>query len=107
MADLEEQLASVMNNPAMMEQIMALAKSMEQPQDPNPSTKNEGFTLPEIDPTMLQKLTGFAKNTGIDHNQRALLQALRPYISNYRVQRLERAMKAAKMAGFATNLLGR
>ena len=107
MADLEQQIASVMNNPAMMEQIMALAKNMEQPQETSAPPSTEGFSLPEFDPAMLQKLTGFAKNSGIDANQKALLQALRPYISSYRVQKLERAMRAAKMAGFATNLLGR
>lgn len=105
MADLEQQIASVMNNPEMMEQIMAMAKNMGQTQ--TESAPQESSIFGGIDPAMLQKLTGFAQKSGIDGNQQALLQALRPYISQSRVQRLERAMKAAKMAGFATNLLGR
>lgn len=110
MNDLEQKLTSVMNDPAMMEKIMALAQSM------GGSTKQEENdappqaappALPDIDISLLQKLSGFARQSGIDKNQKALLQALRPYLSNNRINRLERAMQAAKMAGFATSLLGR
>ena len=108
MDNLEQQLASVMNNPAMMQQIMTLAQSFGQsaPQESKPVEQNS--ELPGgIDLSIIQKLSGFAQKTGIDANQQALLQALRPYISNARVQKLERAMRAAKMAGFATTLIGR
>lgn len=110
MNDLEQKISSVMNDPDMMKQIMALAQSMgsgtseeacaaEKPPSPP--------VLPDIDLSMVQKLSGFARKSGIDNNQRALLQALRPYLSSHRINRLERAMQAAKMAGFATSLLGR
>lgn len=109
MNELEQKISSVMNDPDMMKQIMALAQSMgggsqeacaPEPQSPSP-------LLPDIDLSMVQKLSGFAKKSGIDQNQKALLQALRPYLSNHRINRLEKAMQAAKMAGFATSLLGR
>ena len=110
MGDMEDKLNTILSNPAMMQQIMALAQSMggsgsqeacaPQPQSPAP-------LLPDIDLSMVQKLSGFAKKSGIDQNQKALLQALRPYLSNHRINRLEKAMQAAKMAGFATSLLGR
>ena len=108
MDNFEDKLASVMNNPEMMEKIMALAQSMgsaEQP--PQPEPPQTGNPFPDIDISMLQKLSGFAQQSGIDKNQQTLLHALAPYISQHRVARLERAMRAAKMAGFATNLLGR
>lgn len=108
MGEFEDKLASVMNNPEMMEKIMALAQSMgsaEQP--PQPEPPQTGNPFPDIDISMLQKLSGFAQQSGIDKNQQTLLHALAPYISQPRVARLERAMRAAKMAGFATNLLGR
>jgi hypothetical protein len=44
-------------------------------------------------------------STGTDSNQKALLQALSPYLSPHRVQKLERAMHAAKLAGAASGFL--
>ena len=41
----------------------------------------------------------------MDQEQQALLQALSPYLSHTRVEKLERAMRAAKMAGLASTLL--
>ena len=108
MDNFEDKLASVMNNPEMMEKIMALAQSMgSAEQSAQPEPPQTGNPFPEIDISMLQKLSGFAQQSGIDKNQQSLLHALAPYISQHRVARLERAMRAAKMAGFATNLLGR
>ncbi len=110
MSELEEKLASVMNDPAMMQKIMSLAQSLGGPppqQQPPPPQQEETPAFPDIDISMLQKLSGFAQQSGIDQNQQTLLRALAPYISNRRVAKLERAMRAAKMAGLATNLLGR
>ena len=108
MGELEDKLTSVMNDPAMMQKIMSLAQSLgNSSPPPEEPPKKEASPFPEIDMAMLQKLSGFASQSGIDRNQQALLQALAPYISHHRVARLERAMRAAKMAGFATSLLGR
>lgn len=110
MSELEEKLASVMNDPAMMQKIMSLAQSLggsQAPKDAEPPPKQESAPFPDIDISMLQKLSGFAKQSGIDKNQQTLLHALSPYISRHRIIKLERAMRAAKMANFATNLLGR
>ena len=105
MDELENKIGAIMNNPEMMEKIMALAKSMgssEPEQKPNPQPQS-GF--PEIDISMLQKLSGLAGQSNIDKNQRNLLQALGPYLSRQRLGKLERAMRAAKMAGMATAIL--
>lgn len=105
MDELENKIGTIMNNPEMMEKIMALAKSMgssEPEQKPNPQPQS-GF--PEIDISMLQKLSGLAGQSNIDKNQRNLLQALGPYLSRQRLGKLERAMRAAKMAGMATAIL--
>ena len=117
MSELEEKLASVMNDPAMMQKIMSLAQSLGGPppqqqspppqQQSPPPQQEEAPAFPDLDISMLQKLSGFAQQSGIDQNQQTLLRALAPYISHRRVAKLERAMRAAKMAGLATNLLGR
>ena len=103
MSELEEKLNQVLSDPGMMQQIMALANSMgaqscQEPQQQEPSP------LPDLDLGMLQQL---ASGTGVDANQRALLKALSPYISKDRTAKLEKAMRAAKMASLASTLLGR
>ena len=105
MSELEDQLSAVMNNPALMEQIMTMAQSFgQQPQEQTPPPPNN--PLAGVDLQMLQKLSGFAQKSNIDSNQRALLHALQPYLKGNRISRLERAMQAAKMAGLASSLLG-
>jgi hypothetical protein len=108
MDQMEEKLGTILNNPQMMQQIMSMAQSLGQPA---PATKQENAQevsspLPEIDLSLLSKLSGFAQNSGIDKQQRALLSALSPYLSRDRVSKLEKAMRAAKLAKFASTFLG-
>ena len=42
-----------------------------------------------------------AKQTGIDQKQKSLLSALSPYVNSRRISKLERAMRAARMASMA------
>lgn len=111
MAGLEEQLSAVLSNPQMMQQIMAMAQNFAPPPEappqpqPPPPPQAQIPPLPNIDPAMLQKLSGLMNAGGVDQNQQHLLQALCPYISNYRITKLEKAMQAAKMAKMATSLL--
>ncbi|MBQ6839658.1 MAG: hypothetical protein IJO45_03090 [Oscillospiraceae bacterium] len=101
MEDLENKLGAILGNPEMMGKIMALAQSFGEGQ-PEPEQKSPSHpSFPDIDISLLQKLSGAAKHTGIDQNQRSLLNALGPYISSRRLGKLERAMRAAKMAGLA------
>ena len=107
MDNLEQQLSAVMNNPAMMQQIMQLAQSMDSspPQEAPPTDQSTMPSFPDIDLSMIQKLSGFARQSGIDKNQQTLLHALAPYLSNRRISKLERAMRAAKLAKLASSAL--
>ena len=107
MEELEQKLGSVLNNPQLMQQIMSIAQTMgsqalpqSQPEAPPPQQ------LPQIDPGMLSKLAGLSSQGSIDREQRALLNALNPYLNKDRISRLERAMRAAKMAKLAGSFLG-
>lgn len=105
MGELEDKLNSVLSNPQMMQQIMAMAQSVgvsSSKEDSPPKTDN----LPDIDLGMLQKLSGLAGQSSIDKNQRALLHALGPYLSRERLGKLEKAMRAARMARMASTLMG-
>ena len=102
--EMEEKLGAILNDPNMMQQIMAMAQSL-------------GNTAPEkqqeekkagqaMDTAMLQKVSGILGNSGVDQQQKLLLQALGPYLSRDRVTKLENAMRAAKMARLASSFLG-
>ncbi len=108
MEDMQSGINAILNNPQMMEQIMAMAQSMQAPAPPEAPapTPSSSPQLPEFDLSMIQKLSRLAGNATIDKNQQNLIHALSPYISNRRIEKLEKAMRAAKLASFATTFLG-
>lgn len=102
MSELEEKLNSVLNNPEFMQQLFSMAQSIGAAPENQPSGQAVEDGVPALDPNILQNLLG---QSGIDKHQTALLQALSPYLSSSRVQKLERAMQAARMAGTASRFL--
>lgn len=102
--NLEEKLGAILSDPDMMQKLQAMAQSLSQ--SPPPQQCQPEQTAPQIDLSMLQKLSGLAGQTGIDKNQQTLLAALTPYLPQNRVSRLEKAMRAAKMAKLASGFLG-
>ena len=109
MDDMQGQMNAILGNPEMMQKIMAMAQTLnpQQPSTTTPPQENPAFNLPDIDPVMLQKLSGLAGQTNIDSNQRNLLKALGPYLNHTRITKLEKAMRAAKMASLASVFLSR
>lgn len=114
MDDMEQKLGAILSNPQMMQQLMSMAQALgqSQPQQsqapaPPPQQQSSQSLLPEgIDFSMLQNITRLAGQGNIDADQRQLLKALRPYLSQGRIQKLEKAMRAAKLAGIASVALG-
>lgn len=109
MSEMEEKLGAILSNPQMMQQIMGMAQALgasqppkEEPQRPPEPSKPP---LPDFDPRMLQSIAGLAGKSGVDANQQTLLKALSPYLSQNRIRKLERAMRAARMAGAASAFL--
>ena len=107
MEGLEEKLSAMLANPDLMRQIMTMAQSLgsaqaDKPAEPPCPAPRE----PAIDPAMLQKMLPLIQGSGIDSNQQTLLCALEPYLAQERLRRLERAMRAAKLAGIAASFLG-
>ena len=105
MDGMEDKLGAILNNPQLMQQIMTMASSLSAPsteKEPEPSPNS----FPDLDPAMLTKIMGLMGNLNVNDNQRALLQALRPYLTDYRIQKLEKAMRAAKLANLASTALG-
>lgn len=105
MSELEDKLSAILANPQMMQQIMSLAQTMGSDHS-EPQKKQELAANPGIDPAMLKKLSGIASQGTVDRDQQALLNALSPFLSRERVSKLERAMRAARIAGVASSFLG-
>ena len=116
MADLQDTLGAILSNPQMMQQIMSMAQafgqSSGQKQESPPAAPPVASpaAVPALsgmpDTAMLQNIYSMAQQSGIDPQQKALLKALEPYLTVQRIAKLERAMRAAKLAGVATTFLG-
>ena len=106
MDEMEDKLGAILNNPQMMQQIMSMAQAFgSQQQDSQPLS--ESFpSLPVADLGLIQKISGLARQSSIDKREQALLGALREYLSHDRITKLEKAMRAAKMAKLAASALG-
>lgn len=105
MSGMEEQLGAILSNPQMMQQLMSMAQTLGG-QGPPPEPPREAPPEPAVDLAMVQKLSGLARKGTIDDRERSLLKALHPYLSSLRLEKLERAMRAAKMAQAASAVLG-
>lgn len=108
MSELDDKLSAILGNPQMMQQIMSLAQSMgaSQQTQPKPSEAPPPAGQPNFDPAVLQTMSRMAAGGNVDQKEQALLTALSPYLSQSRVNKLERAMRAAKIAGAASAFLG-
>lgn len=125
MSEFDDKLNSILSNPAMMQQIMSLAQALnqseaQQPQQtqqtqqayqqpPPPPPVQQQSPAPSgdrgINPNLLSKVASLMQRGSIDKNQESLLKALRPYLSKQKLEKLERAMHAAKMAGIASEMV--
>lgn len=108
MDDMQSQMNSILQNPEMMGKIMEMAQSLSSGTTEIPQQQVQeapAFSMPDIDLATIQKLSGFLGKSNIDNNQRTLLNALIPYLSNERIAKLEKAMRAAKLATLASSLL--
>lgn len=109
MENMQAQMNSILQNPDMMEKIMSMAQSLSQEQHDIQTTQATQTPpipqMPDIDLGTIQKLSGFISQSNIDTKQRTLLNALSPYLNGSRIAKLEKAMRAAKLASLASSLL--
>lgn len=107
MSELEDKLGVLLSNPQLMQQIASMAQSLGQSStsQPPPKEDHSPSPSPDVDPALIGKIMQFAGSSSLDRNQQALLCALKPYLTAQRLEKLEKAMHAAKLAGTATGLL--
>ena len=77
-------------------------KQESQQQKPTPPPQKAPPSLGRNELEMISRISALSQQTGLDRQEQALLKALGPYLSRDRLNKLEKAMHAAKMAKFAT-----
>lgn len=107
MADFEEKLERILNDPQAMSQIMSLAQSLgassgpgeSPPADPTPPAADASSPP---DPRLLSGLTTLLSqyNRG-DDEKAALLRALRPFVREERYAGLDRAIRITRLSRIA------
>ena len=103
MAEFEDKLNSVLSNPELMGQILSMAGSLnQQPSAPPPPPPSGSFGSMPFDPGAMAAMLQMLKATQLEPRQRNLVQALRGFVPEDRLVRLEKAMQASLIAKFAS-----
>ena len=103
MAEFEEKLQSILGNPELMGQIMSMAGSLnQQPAPPPPQQPPTGLPF---DPGAMAGMMQLLKATQLEPKQHQLIQALRGFVPDDRLVRLEKAMQASLIARFASTAM--
>ena len=131
MAELEDKLNAILGNPQAMGQILSMAKALSGGSDPAPSsdavpesqsadppppeeegasalpsTPDLGALLGDIDPDLLQKgLSLLQTYRAGDRRREALLDALAPYLSPQRREKLDRVRQIIRLSRTAAAAL--
>ena len=110
MAEFEEKLNAILNDPQAMGQILSAAKALSG-QEESPPPADPDAPLPEepagdplsalgqLDPRLLQVgMRLLSEYTGSDDRKTALLEALKPFLRPERRAKVDQAMKIARLS---------
>lgn len=111
MADLEQQLNSMLSNPELMNQIFSMANALggSGPTQSSPAANQntqQNFSSTPFDPAALQQMMNMMRQMQLEPRQQNLLHALKGYLPGDRIVKLEKAMQAAKIAKLAASSMG-
>jgi thioredoxin-like negative regulator of GroEL len=109
MSELEDKLNSLLNNPAEINKIAQMAKSLfDTGQDEKDKDKG-GETLLQslsslgegLNPKIIGELGKIMSDRGGSESKRAILEAMKPYLNEKRRKKMEQAIQIAKLARLA------
>ncbi|MCI8527195.1 MAG: hypothetical protein HFF17_15085 [Oscillospiraceae bacterium] len=106
MDDLEQTIGRILGDPEAMNGILEMAKGLGLGAPP-PAEEGDASPAPPVSDSAVAALLSEAGNLGGKHT--ALLQALKPFLREDRREKLDRAVRAARisrMAGSAIRSLG-
>lgn len=122
MSELEDKISGILGDPAQMEKITKLAQSLmggesagppggkDAPQPPPPGVDAAGgFDLDSlgIDAGTIARISRLMQSGSAQNKEeQALLAAMRPYLSEKRRRKMDRAMKLAQLARLARLAMG-
>lgn len=113
MAQWEDKLGAILNNPQAMSQIMSIAQSLDGAQDgqsapdaqvtpaepvPQPAAEPADMGL-ELDPKLMEVgMRALAAYRDPNNDRAALLQALRPFVKESRYGKIDKAVQIARLS---------
>ena len=113
MAQWEDKLGAILNNPQAMSQIMSIAQSLDGAQDSqgapdaqavpaepvSPPAAESADTGLELDPKLMEVgMRALAAYRDPNNDRAALLQALRPFVKESRYGKLDKAVQIARLS---------
>ena len=110
MGELEDRINSVLNDPKQMEQVLGMARSLVGGESQAEGGLSglmgslAGGEGPEAG--LMGRLGDLLREEGGDRDRRALLEAMKPWLSEKRRGKLDRAMRLSRMARLALTALG-
>lgn len=114
MAEFDDKLNSILANPQIMQQIMSMANAIGQsspaptppppPLQESPAPSSPGLPF---DPGAMMGMMELLKSTQIGAREQNLIRALRGYVPDDRLVRLEKAMQASRIARYASSAMNR
>ena len=102
MSELEDQISRILADPREMERISGLARSLMGGGE-EPASDPGGGAFP--DAGLLKKLSGMLQQDS-GGKEAALLAAMRPWLSEKRRRKMDKAMQLARMAKLARLAMG-
>lgn len=99
MSELEDRLNSILSDPGQMERIAGLARSLMGGESAVPEA-------PAAEAPLLKKLGGLMAAPQTPSREQALLAAMRPWLSEKRRAKMDRAVQLARMARIARLAMG-
>ena len=111
MGEIEERIGQVLNDPAQMERLSRLARTLMGGGDPPPEAEREPPARePEAvspDPALLAKLGRLlSEDAGAERSRGELLHALEPWLAPRRREKLARALRLARLGRLAQRAFG-
>lgn len=106
MEDIGERLNSVLNDPEQMKNIMNMAMSFMGSNSDAVEVEEEIIEAPSLlNGSMMAKLGSFMLKDSGSNDKKAMLEAMKPYLSEKRRNKVDRAMKLAKLSTLAMIVL--
>lgn len=107
MGEIEERIEQVLNDPAQMERLGRLAQSLMGGAAAPPEAPASAPELPGLDPALLARLGRLlTEDAGAERSREGLLRALEPWLAPKRREKLERALRLARLGRLAQRAFG-